>query len=85
MDCEGGGGNGPAYVQGPVYVVGEDIYGLDRNSDGVGCESRVVNAGLEDLVVPEDCERVNRAQRPMTEPSPAEPRPAEPQPADSPP
>jgi hypothetical protein len=49
VDCEGGGGNGPAYVQGPVNVVGEDIYGLDRNSDGVGCESPVVNADLEDL------------------------------------
>jgi hypothetical protein len=49
VDCEGGNGNGPAYVRGPVNVVGEDIYGLDRNSDGVGCESSVVNAGLEDL------------------------------------
>jgi hypothetical protein len=49
VDCERGGGNGPAYVQGPVNVVDEDIYGLDHNSDGVGCESPVVNAGLEDL------------------------------------
>ncbi len=31
-------GNGPAYVYGPVYVVGYDIYGLDRDGDGVGCE-----------------------------------------------
>lgn len=38
VDCAGGSGNGPAYVQGPVYVVGVDIYGLDRNHDGVGCE-----------------------------------------------
>ena len=39
VDCEGGSGNGPAYVSGPVTVVGDDIYGLDNNSDGVGCES----------------------------------------------
>lgn len=39
VDCAGGSGNGPAYVQGPVTVVGTDIYDLDRNGDGVGCES----------------------------------------------
>jgi hypothetical protein len=39
VDCEGGSGNGPEYVAGPVTVVGDDIYGLDNNSDGVGCES----------------------------------------------
>jgi len=38
VDCEGGSGNGPAYVSGPVTVVGNDIYGLDNNHDGVGCE-----------------------------------------------
>jgi resuscitation-promoting factor RpfB len=38
VDCASGSGNGPAYVAGPVYVVGEDIYDLDRNNDGVGCE-----------------------------------------------
>jgi uncharacterized protein YabE (DUF348 family) len=39
VDCAGGGGNGPAYVQGPVTVVGTDIYGLDADGDGIGCES----------------------------------------------
>jgi hypothetical protein len=39
VDCEGGGGNGPAYVKGPVYVIGKDIYGLDKDGNGVGCES----------------------------------------------
>lgn len=39
VDCEGGSGNGPAYVEGPVTVVGNDIYGLDNNHDGTGCES----------------------------------------------
>lgn len=37
VDCAGGSGNGPAYVQGPVRVVGTDIYGLD--ADGIGCEN----------------------------------------------
>jgi hypothetical protein len=37
-DCEGGSGNGPDYVQGPITVVGDDHYGLDANSDGTGCE-----------------------------------------------
>ncbi|HKE51358.1 MAG TPA: excalibur calcium-binding domain-containing protein [Actinomycetes bacterium] len=38
VDCAGGGGNGPAYVRGPVTVIGYDIYDLDRDGDGVGCE-----------------------------------------------
>lgn len=38
VDCAGGSGNGPAYVRGPVYVVGVDVYGLDRDGDGVACE-----------------------------------------------
>ncbi|MEN0083617.1 MAG: G5 domain-containing protein [Leifsonia sp.] len=38
VDCAGGSGNGPAYVQGPVTVVGTDIYDLDRDGDGIGCE-----------------------------------------------
>ena len=39
VDFAGGSGNGPAYVQGPVYVVGRDVYDLDRDGDGVGCEN----------------------------------------------
>ena len=38
VDCEGGGGNGPEFVHGPVRVVGTDIYGLDRDSDGIACD-----------------------------------------------
>jgi hypothetical protein len=38
VDCAGGSGNGPAYVEGPVRVKGNDIYGLDRDGDGVACE-----------------------------------------------
>ena len=37
VDCIGGSGNGPAYT-GKVQVIGTDIYGLDRNGDGWGCE-----------------------------------------------
>jgi hypothetical protein len=30
----------PSYVDGPVRVIGNDVYGLDGNdNDGVGCES----------------------------------------------
>ena len=38
VDCAGGSGNGPAYVRGPVQVIGSDIYDLDRDGDGVACE-----------------------------------------------
>ncbi|MEV5964523.1 G5 domain-containing protein [Kribbella sp. NPDC051952] len=39
VDCSGGSGNGPEYVRGPVYIIGDDIYGLDGNdNDGIGCE-----------------------------------------------
>ena len=38
VDCAGGKGNGPAYVKGPVKVIGKDIYGLDKDRDGLGCE-----------------------------------------------
>ncbi len=40
VDCAGGSGNGPAYVEGPVYIIGSDIYGLDRDGDGVACEPK---------------------------------------------
>jgi hypothetical protein len=38
VDCAGGSGNGPAYVAGPVTVIGNDIYDLDRDGNGYGCE-----------------------------------------------
>jgi hypothetical protein len=38
VDCQGGSGNGPSYVKGPVTVTGTDVYGLDADKDGVGCE-----------------------------------------------
>jgi hypothetical protein len=39
-DCEGGSGDGPEYVQGPIRVVGSDDYGLDSGGEpGVACES----------------------------------------------
>ena len=40
VDCAGGKGNGPEYVRGPVVVVGADIYGVDRDGDGVACEPK---------------------------------------------
>jgi hypothetical protein len=39
VDCRGGTGDGPEYVNGPVVVYGSDPYGLDGyDNDGVGCE-----------------------------------------------
>jgi hypothetical protein len=38
VDCAGGSGNGPAYVKGPIRVVGTDVYGLDNDHDGIACE-----------------------------------------------
>jgi hypothetical protein len=38
VDCAHGPGNGPAYVDGPVRVVGSDVYHLDPDRDGVGCD-----------------------------------------------
>jgi endonuclease YncB( thermonuclease family) len=38
-DCAGGSGNGPNYVSGPISVVGYDEFDLDRDNDGIGCES----------------------------------------------
>ncbi|MEU2033033.1 hypothetical protein [Nocardia amamiensis] len=38
VDCEGGGGDGPVYT-GRVRVIGPDEYGLDRDGDGVGCDT----------------------------------------------
>jgi hypothetical protein len=39
VDCAGGSGDGPAYVDGPVDVIGSDIYRLDNDKDGVACDT----------------------------------------------
>jgi hypothetical protein len=36
-DCAGGSGNGPYYT-GRVIVVGPDVFDLDRDGDGIGCD-----------------------------------------------
>jgi hypothetical protein len=36
-DCEGGIGDGPGHT-GLVQVVGTDVYDLDRDGDGTGCD-----------------------------------------------
>ncbi|GAA3839532.1 hypothetical protein GCM10022243_02390 [Saccharothrix violaceirubra] len=38
VDCAGGKGNGPAYVEGPITVIGKDVYDLDDDKDGIACE-----------------------------------------------
>jgi hypothetical protein len=37
-DCDGGSGDGPDYT-GPVTVVGDDHFGLNRDGNGSACES----------------------------------------------
>jgi site-specific DNA recombinase len=37
-DCAGGSGNGPNYVYSEVRVVGVDVFGLDADGKGIGCE-----------------------------------------------
>jgi hypothetical protein len=39
VDCGGGSGDGPEYVDGPVQVVGSDVYDLDRDGDGIACDT----------------------------------------------
>ena len=39
VDCAGGSGDGPEYVQGPVQVVGDDVYDLNRDDDNIACDS----------------------------------------------
>lgn len=38
VDCDGGSGDGPSYASGPLRVVGEDVYDLDRDGDGIACD-----------------------------------------------
>jgi len=38
VDCAGGTGNGPAYLDGTARVVGTDIYKLDRDKNGIACD-----------------------------------------------
>jgi hypothetical protein len=37
-DCQGGPGNGPRYVDGPIRVRPPDRFDLDSDGDGLGCE-----------------------------------------------
>lgn len=39
VDCASGEGNGPAFIDYPVQVIGEDEYGLDDDADGTGCDN----------------------------------------------
>ena len=38
VDCAGGRGNVPAHVKVSVKVIGKNIYGLDKDRNGIGCE-----------------------------------------------
>jgi len=70
VDCAGGTGNGPSYVAGPVWVIGKDVYGLDADHDGIGCEA----GAAASAPVPE-----GPAEPPTSRPRPTE-APPSPQP-----
>ncbi|MGD9621243.1 MAG: hypothetical protein AB7G47_21420 [Mycolicibacterium sp.] len=38
VDCQNGGGDGPAYLSGSAQVIGVDIYKLDRDKNGIACD-----------------------------------------------
>jgi hypothetical protein len=38
VDCQGGSGNGPSYVRGPVQVSARTSTASTADDDGVGCE-----------------------------------------------
>ena len=40
VDCKPGNGNGPKYFTGTAKVLKKDIYGLDRDKDGIACEKK---------------------------------------------
>ncbi|WP_417207322.1 hypothetical protein [Antarctobacter sp.] len=40
VDCRPGQGNGPAYIKGPLRVIGLDVYHLDGDHNGFGCEPK---------------------------------------------
>lgn len=65
VDCAGGSGNGPSYVTGPVYVIGEDVYGLDADGNGIGCE---VGAPHSQAAAPQAPPAADEA--PFTDPPP---------------
>ncbi len=49
VDCPGGTGNGPAFAETVNFsVVGFDVYGLDRDNDGIACESSGADNGSRD-------------------------------------
>ncbi len=45
VDCPGGSGDGPSFAESANFtVVGPDVYDLDRDNDGIACESSGADA-----------------------------------------
>lgn len=40
-DCEGGSGDGPNYIEGPLQVLPPDPHDLDPDGDGLGCVAAI--------------------------------------------
>jgi len=69
VDCAGSDGDGPAYVHGPVTVTGRDIYRLDANHDGIGCER--TDAAAQPDALPKPTPKPARRPGPVAAPQPA--------------
>jgi hypothetical protein len=72
VDCASGEGDGPAYIDYPVTVIGEDVYGLDHDGNGTGCENET-GTGPQPPATPTT---QPPATTPTTEPPAQEPAPA---------
>lgn len=45
QDCRGGSGDGPYFVDGPIWVGNYDPHNLDADNDGMGCEASDIAYG----------------------------------------
>jgi hypothetical protein len=73
VDCASGEGDGPAYIDYPVTVIGQDVYGLDHDGNGTGCENETGN-GPQPRTTPTTAPP---AATPTTAPPSPAPAPAE--------
>jgi hypothetical protein len=71
VDCASGEGDGPAYIDYPVTVIGEDVHGLDHDGNGTGCENETGTGPQSPTTAPP-------APTPSTETPSAAPTHAEP-------
>jgi hypothetical protein len=78
VDCKSGGGDGPAYIDYPVQVIGEDVYDLDREGTGIGCENETGSGPPRPQPEPEPEPEPEPQPEPEPAAAPAQPVTAEP-------